>query len=165
MDKAEQEKAENWEQILKLFEADRSRELNRVEGHLQEIKSTFEEQKRELIAQNDGLLGAIGRLHGENEAHKKRISQLEGDVQTFSAEQERMRQEFQVKAEIMRRESDLRLMDARREADAVKRDQMERKAAPKMTPKEMEDFMNDFIKGFKEPFQKKLKRGRPKGKK
>lgn len=52
-------------------------EIERLDRHFHYVRSMFEDQKKELLTQNDGLLGALGRVHGENEALKKRVAELE----------------------------------------------------------------------------------------
>lgn len=42
---------------------------------LNQVRENFEEQIRELRKQNDGLLGAVGRLHAEREAFSKQIDE------------------------------------------------------------------------------------------
>lgn len=44
------------------------------ETRLQEMRESFEERKKEFLAQNDGLLGAVGRLYAETEDLRKRIA-------------------------------------------------------------------------------------------
>jgi len=45
-----------------------------------ELRQGFEERRKELEAQNDGLLGAVGRMHRDNESLKGQVSDLEAQL-------------------------------------------------------------------------------------
>lgn len=50
------------------------------DSRVAELRQNFEERRKELFAQNDGLLGAVGRLHKENENLKSQVADLEAQL-------------------------------------------------------------------------------------
>ena len=50
------------------------------ETRVGELRLSFEDRRKELLTQNDGMLGAVGRLYKENESLKARIAELEATV-------------------------------------------------------------------------------------
>lgn len=95
-DKTEVEKAqESYEKRLKEQEIQQHREVDKLEAHHHEVRKILEEQKKELLDQNDAMLGAIGRVHAENEALKKRIADLEPAAAKAKEELARTHKEFE----------------------------------------------------------------------
>lgn len=41
------------------------------------VHGLLEDQRKELLAQNEGLLGAVGRLYAENEGLKRKVTELQ----------------------------------------------------------------------------------------
>lgn len=89
---ADRTEAEKMEELLRKQSAQQSIEHERMqeeherrlqlcletaEVRIKEMRDSFEERKKDLLSQNDGLLGAVGRLHAENEDLKKKIASLE----------------------------------------------------------------------------------------
>ncbi len=56
-------------------EFERERQNHLEQRKLQQVE--FDERRQELIRQNDGMLGAIGRLHSENEILRKKLQEAE----------------------------------------------------------------------------------------
>jgi uncharacterized protein (DUF2132 family) len=83
---------------------------------LKEKGVEFHNQKEELLAQNDGMLGAIGRLHTENESLKQRLNEAQRNVKDLEEMALRMKKDAEVdilrKAEMFEQEIDRREQEA-----------------------------------------------------
>lgn len=105
-------------------ERHREREMLRSEyqERLKESIHDYRERKEDLIAQNDGMLGAIGRLHAENLALKTRISEFEFRARDFDAEMARVSTEAErCQDEAARRAHNIK-EEAAREIKALKKE-------------------------------------------
>jgi len=91
----------------------RQREIEQIDKRICEMRARFEDEKKELLAQNDGLLGAVGRLHAENETLRKQISDLEPVVFRAKEDIARYKKDFEFAEEHARE----RLETAHREYD------------------------------------------------
>lgn len=67
------------------------------ESRLKELREQFDDRKKELLLQNDGMLGAIGRLQAENQSIKaehqvtwNRAAQAEMKAKALAEDQQRM---------------------------------------------------------------------------
>jgi hypothetical protein len=143
---AEQTVAEKLEEVYRIqlqLQEERIKELNgshekalhleREEHHEQRkiAAHAFEERRQELIHQNDGMLGAIGRLHSESESLKGELSkwkslamEAQEKLDRSKADAEVMVEQFHAKYEAAidqeRRESALRVKDLERQLAAAK---------------------------------------------
>jgi hypothetical protein len=120
-EKTEVEKVqESFERKLKeqemQFERTHARELEIIRIRYDEIHSVREEQKKELLAQNDGLLGAVGRLHTENEALKTRVSELGPALAKAKEEATRMLEEMKERMEFANARAQELIEGTKREA-------------------------------------------------
>lgn len=80
--------------------------MQEVRNH--ELREGFEERKREFLAQNDGLLGAVGRLHKETESLKAQVTDLRHNLQEAQGAVKASEDRFHLQMAVMEQESDLR---------------------------------------------------------
>ena len=97
-------------QTMHMMADQHQQELKRErDSHIEQRKqmqADFDERRREFERQNDGMLGAIGRIHAENESLRAKLADSE-----HICEQERL------KSEAMNRMTDARLMEHQAEHD------------------------------------------------
>jgi hypothetical protein len=107
MEKTEAEKQQEvFERYLTIFQAEKEKDLLRAQEHFTTIKMNLEDQKKELLAQNDGLLGAVGRLSRDNEELRTKVAavtqqkaNMEKDIERAKHEVERMMMEASVRTD------------------------------------------------------------------
>lgn len=78
---------------LDVLEHGHAKELKKAEMDLALAREQHSEKEKELLAQNDALLGAVGRLHAENAALKARLLDREAKEKDLRQEVERVKQE------------------------------------------------------------------------
>lgn len=103
--------------------------LKMYETRIHEMRETSEERKKELLAQNDGLLGAVGRLYAENEALNKRVASLEPALKQADEKLKNLHDMAQVEIERAHRELDEKCNTIREQAKTeVERAKLDAKA-------------------------------------
>lgn len=65
----------------------------------------YNERRQELLHQNEGMLGAIGRLHTENEKLKQENAALMAAAIDNDRKAKQMEQQFQMHRELMERDA------------------------------------------------------------
>lgn len=95
--------------------------LQQAERAKVDVEALHKEKIRELLAQNDGMLGVVGRLQVENEALKTKIHRLEGDVERAHIQGKVRHLELDAELEKVREESKMALAEKQVEIDRLKR--------------------------------------------
>lgn len=114
----------------------------------------FHERRDELLKQNDGMLGAIGRLHGENEALRKSVQELEATVKEKQENVVRLEREFEMMRQQLEVEFHARMEKSKVDLERVKEENVElRRRLGEKIPK-----ANDVFAAFLKP--KKGKKGK-----
>lgn len=117
----------------------------------------FQERREELQKQNDGMLGAIGRLYGENEALKKSVQELQAEVKDRKEDAARLDREFEMMKHQLDIQVEARMEKSKLDLERVKAENIElRKRLGEKIPKE-KDVFAAFIKPAK-----KSKKGKQK---
>lgn len=91
---------EQHEQFQFALEREREERQEQREAAVQ----LFQDRTQELTKQNDGMLGAIGRLHGENEVLRKKLQDAENMAKDRQEMIQRNEHQLQIEMERMRLE-------------------------------------------------------------
>jgi len=71
----------------------------------------YEERRAELLRQNEGMLGAVGRLHAENEKLKQENAASMAAYMNLEQKMKQKEQEIRLHMELIERESSRRIKD------------------------------------------------------
>jgi hypothetical protein len=126
----------------------RSLEREKMDHHEQRkaMSDVFNERRQELLKQNDGMLGAVGRLHGENETLKKSVQELQAEVKDRKDNAASLDRELQMMKNQLDIQIEARLEKSRSEIERLKAENIElRKRLGEKIPKE-KDVFAAFIK-------------------
>lgn len=120
-------------------ERERDREMLR-DDYQEKLKGTlqvYNERKEELLAQNDGMLGVVGRLHSENQTLKQDLLQAQMRVKKAEESLEEIHNRVEAEMEGARQQMDERVErikeDAARDIRDLKKQVEEFKAKGKKT--------------------------------
>lgn len=114
-------------EIQEHFMAKREEELrisvDREHAHykreLETMRCNFKERQDDLLAQNDGMLAAIGRLHGENATLNKQLQETEMKAKMLGGQIDRTEQMAKIKINELERELGKTKEQARAQAEEV----------------------------------------------
>lgn len=95
------------------------REREHYKRELETMRCNFKERQDDLLAQNDGMLAAIGRLHGENATLKKELQDMEMKAKTLNEHLNRAEQMAKIKVQELERELHKTKEEGRRNVDEV----------------------------------------------
>lgn len=87
-----------------------------------ECQQNFNDREKELLAQNDGMLGAIGRLHSENQTLKQDLLQAQMRAKKYEENMEQMTHQAHIQVEEAHLRMDERVNRIKEEAAREIRD-------------------------------------------
>lgn len=105
-------------QVAQLHEIQK-RHREEMEKRHAELRMALEAKNQELAAQNDGLVGAVGRLHARNEELAAKIDKLTNALRDSEARADRLK----VDLDLVRAQADEKLTAASAEIDRLKEKQ------------------------------------------
>lgn len=109
----------------------------------------FHDRQQELTKQNDGMLGAIGRLHGENESLRKQVQDLDLKLKEKAEHVNRLEHDFEIMRHQLEIESQRRMEKTKDDLDRAREENLElRKRLGEKIP-DAADIFKSFAKAGK----------------
>jgi hypothetical protein len=100
-----------------------------------QLQADFEDRRREFERQNDGMLGAIGRLHAESEGLRKKLDEAEARYQQQCLKSEAAMREVEARIQEHQAEHDRHVSDVKADAELKIKDLEKQLAAAKARSK------------------------------